>query len=208
MEKVKVVKKGSPREREILEAPQRAHGWVEAMRNGEIPITEWWLRSWVRWENLSLADTSQITDMSRLFIVAPRYDISKWNVSNVQNMAGMFLSCTGKYRGSLERQNLSNWDVRNVRDMSQMFMGVEIPPTLGISKWDVRNVQNMSKMFMFATIPSGVDISEWDVRNVQNIDGIFNDATVPRGFNISEWNTQNVSSQEGIFRGLRVVDGI
>ena len=208
MEMSQLVSKGSPREREILEEAQKAHGWAEAMKNGEVPITDRWFRSWVRWENLSRADTSQITDMSRLFIVAPGYDISGWDVSNVRNMAGMFLSCTGKHRGSLERQDLSKWDVRNVQDMSKMFMGVELPPTIGISKWDVSNVQNMAGMFMFATIHSGVDLSKWDVRNVRNIEGIFNDANVPRGFNISEWNIQNVASQEGIFRGLRVVNGL
>jgi surface protein len=41
-------------------------------------------------------------------------DISKWNVSNVKNMAWMFAS-------SSFNQDISNWDVSNVLFMTNMF---------------------------------------------------------------------------------------
>ena len=49
--------------------------------------------------NLNDIDTSKITDMSNLFKGYSNYDlssldISKWNVSNVQNMSMMFSGCS------------------------------------------------------------------------------------------------------------------
>ena len=42
-------------------------------------------------------------------------DISSWNVSNVQDMRGMFARATSF------NQDISSWDVRNVQNMSDMF---------------------------------------------------------------------------------------
>jgi surface protein len=42
-------------------------------------------------------------------------DISNWNVSNVNNMAGMF------YHAYKFNQLIGNWDVSNVTDMEGMF---------------------------------------------------------------------------------------
>ena len=47
-------------------------------------------------------------------------DLSKWNVSNVKNMAGMFIGCE-KFNC-----NISKWDVFNVEDMSDMFYKCKI----------------------------------------------------------------------------------
>ena len=41
-------------------------------------------------------------------------DISKWNVSNVTNMRGMFFS--SNFNG-----DISDWDVGNVTNMGHMF---------------------------------------------------------------------------------------
>ena len=41
-------------------------------------------------------------------------NISKWNVSNVENMSSMF--AYSQFDG-----NISNWNVSNVKDMSNMF---------------------------------------------------------------------------------------
>lgn len=44
-------------------------------------------------------------------------DISKWDVSYVENMSAMFAN--SKFEG-----DLSNWDVSNVTDMSLMFANI------------------------------------------------------------------------------------
>ena len=47
-------------------------------------------------------------------------DVSKWDVSRVKNMQGMFLGATS-FNG-----DLSKWDVTRVIDMRGMFMGATL----------------------------------------------------------------------------------
>ena len=58
-------------------------------------------------------DTSEITDMSKLFYDSKfkdiNIDVSEWNVSNVKNMSHMFYDCM-KFDC-----DLSNWNVSKVK---------------------------------------------------------------------------------------------
>jgi len=131
------------------------------------------------------ANTSHITDMSGIFSLYSlfcsrgvhnydRYDdveyfnikdispdISRWDVSNVTDMRGMFCGARTFY------SDISNWDVSNVTSMSYMFAN----RTLGInnvdlSRWDVSNVTSMYRMFLQSNFSQ--DISDWNVSNVVN----------------------------------------
>jgi len=62
-------------------------------------------------------DTSKITDMSYLFTFGRlkfNGDISKWDVSNVEDMQFMFYE--SNFAG-----DISKWDVSNVKNMRHMF---------------------------------------------------------------------------------------
>lgn len=101
--------------------------------------------------DLNDIDVSEINDMSYLF----RYDedkddeiridefngdISRWDVSNVENMAYMFCDCLDF------NCNIGGWKVSGVNDMKSMFSGCG-NFNQDLSGWDVSNVSNMNYMF-------------------------------------------------------------
>ena len=67
-------------------------------------------------------------------------DISEWDVSNAENMYGMFYKCENF------NSDLSKWDVSKVKDMRAMFYGCKYF-NCDLSKWDVSKVENMYGMF-------------------------------------------------------------
>jgi surface protein len=98
------------------------------------------------WDTSSIAGALGTVGMFRLFHDQAGFneDISRWNVSNVVNMAGMFDGATS-FNGDLSR-----WDVSNVVNMSCMF--ADATSFNGdLSRWNVSNVVIMNRMFAGAT---------------------------------------------------------
>ena len=142
-------------------------------------------------------NVSQITDMSYLFNTTTKRTsvyfnqyIGKWDVSNVENMEGMFKN------NVVFNQNISDWDVRNVKNMQGMFSNCFMF-NQNISKWKVGNVQTMKQMFLNAS-KFNQDISSWDVSNVKNMHQMFSNASK---FNqpIGCWDISNVIDMRYMF---------
>ncbi len=114
--------------------------------------------------SLNDIDTSKITDMSFLFSAniggnlitlskRGHFDISDWDVSNVESMVSMFKNSnfTGK------NDNISGWNVSNVKNMKWMFAASKFGGDL--SDWNVSKVEDMS--YMFANCPLQNNPPKW-----------------------------------------------
>ena len=145
-------------------------------------------------------DTSEITDMSSLFgdivnnINKINFDVSKWDVSNVTNMAFMFVGCE-----SFEGKGLENWDVSNVEISSFMFLKCE-NLNCDLSKWDVRNIKRMSSMFSYCEKFDGKSIENWDVSNVVSVRNMFKGCE-NLNCDLSKWDVSNIKDMTNMFYG-------
>ncbi|EEO23442.2 bacterial surface protein 26-residue [Helicobacter bilis ATCC 43879] len=109
------------------------------------PQTKEELEELVKDESIYLGDidTSEITDMSKLFQDSSRTDFSgieSWDVSNVENMSQMF------YNAKSFNQPLNSWDVGNVVNMENMFSNAT-SFNQPLNSWNVGKVANMKRMF-------------------------------------------------------------
>ena len=92
----------------------------------------------------SLANCIKCDDFSYIFKGYKRgkriIGLEDWDVSNVENMEGMFYNCENF------NSDLSNWDVSSVGNMHSMFYRCKTFNS-DLSKWDVSSVKDMKYMF-------------------------------------------------------------
>lgn len=144
------------------------------------------------WDFGNETDTSQVTNMSRLFKKALSFDsdISDWDTSNVTDMSHMFDNSQGF------NQDLSRWDTSNVTNMASMFSGArEFEGDL--NNWKTSKVIDMSNMFNRAILFSS-DLNGWDTSSVTNMQSMFGGAGKFNG-DISSWNTGKVTDMSQMF---------
>ena len=124
--------------------------------------------------NFNCIDTSAITDMSKLFcnegfekIKFKGKSIENWDISNVENMAGIFYKCKKL------NCDLSNWNVSKVEIMDYMFKGCYNFKGKGLENWDVSKVKHMKHMFYNCYEFKGNGLENWNVSNVKDMREIF-----------------------------------
>ena len=137
-------------------------------------------------------NVSNIEDMSGLFYQALNFNqpLNNWDVSNVKDMSFMF--------NSAEEfdQEIGNWDVSNVLNMHSMFRGAA-SFNQPLNNWNVGKVIDMGAMFMGA-ISFNQSLNNWNVGNVIDMGAMFFDAHSFNG-SIGEWNVSNVEEMSLMF---------
>ncbi|NLB63924.1 MAG: BspA family leucine-rich repeat surface protein [Fibrobacter sp.] len=118
-------------------------GLLKVLTFGEMPLTS--ISGAFRGaENLiSVPDTlpATVNNMNYAFYGATAFnqDLSSWDVSNVQEMAGLF------QKASSFDQDLSSWDVSNVWNMDDFFAGVKLSThnyDKLLQSWSKQDLQN------------------------------------------------------------------
>ncbi|SEH48633.1 surface protein [Ruminococcus flavefaciens] len=172
---------------------------------------------------LENADTSQVTDMSDMFLYCTKVktlDLRSFDTSNVTKMAEMFDNCnnlSSVYLSSFNTSkvtnmcsmfincpmissiNISNFDTSNVTNMKQMFFGCDKLINLDLSKFDTSNVNNMNSMFAQCYSLTSLDLKNFNTSRVTDMGSMFANCNHLTSLNINSFDTSNVINMETMF---------
>ncbi len=160
------------------------------------------LRAFMGCRNLDIfatdvPDLSDVRSMKNMFLnTSFNRNISKWDVSGVTNMSGMF------YNNIEFNQPLGNWDVSSVTNMNWMFSGDEYHHTTfdqNISGWDVSSVTDMQEMFLNNT-KFNQPLNSWNVSSVTNMSWMFSN-TNKFDQPLGNWDVSSVTDMSFMFSG-------
>lgn len=148
-------------------------------------------------EGMEYLDTSQVTNMERMFTQMRNLreiDVSHFDTRNVTNMNSLF------YRmESLVKLDLSSFDTSNVTDMTWMFGFMGNLQELDISHFDTQNVLEMNNMFSYMRNLVELDVTNFDTSNVTSMTGMFLGMNELTEIDVTNFNTSNVISMGGLF---------
>ena len=170
-------------------------------------------------ENL---DTSNVTDMNRMFVGCSELkelDVSGWNTANVTDMSGMFGSCKsltaldlshfdaskvtnmeGMFSScGVEELNVSGWNTASVTDMRSVFAYCKSLTELDLSGWNTASATEMGSMFSSCKSLTALDLSHFDVSNVTDMWGMFGGCDALTELNVSGWNVASVTNMSQMF---------
>ena len=149
---------------------------------------------------------SSITNMSGMFCYD--YDIidfnslSKWNVSNVTDMSGMF-----NLSHVHDLSPFAKWDVSKVANMNSMFSLGLISDLSPLANWDVSNVTDMGAMFSHCQQISDLSpLADWKVDRVTNMEQMFADNQISDLSPLANWKVDNVRNMQGMFMANQIGD--
>ena len=113
-------------------------------------------------EDLSLWDTSNVTNMAWMFNEASSFniDVSRWNVGNCTNMSAMFQNAKSF------QSDLKGWNVEKVTSMDFMFKGAASFES-DCSRWSTGNCTNIFNMFFSASSFNRDTIKNWDLSSIK-----------------------------------------
>ncbi|EPD1732566.1 immunoglobulin-like domain-containing protein [Enterococcus hirae] len=129
-------------------------------------------------EGLSQLDTSNVTDMSKMFkgmSSITSLDVSGFDTSKVTNMQHMFSGMS-----SVTSLDVSGFDTSNVTDMVNMFRGMSSVTSLDVSGFDTSNVTTMENMFYNISSVTSLDLSVFDTSNVTTMQDMFKDTPLAK----------------------------
>ena len=159
---------------------------------------------------INYLDISNRTSFSRLFQLLLGTDITPlniaaWDTSNITDMYRMFYNTRFVLGKGIKENNLSNWDTSNVTNFGDMFRMQSCEPDNSqpeIGGWDVSSGTDFSRMFLCSTVSHwnnnnfNQDLSNWNMGNAQNITSMFtNNGALQHNTNFNNWNISGSEAQ-------------
>ena len=128
--------------------------------------------------------------------------IANWDVSGVNDMAGLFQASSSSWTSTTFNADLSLWNTSSVVNMNNMFNGAT-SFNQNISSWNTALVTDMGAMFQSAVAfnqPIPKSGSQWDTSLVTDMSNMFGGATA---FNqdIGSWVVSAVANFDSMFSG-------
>ena len=157
-------------------------------------------------EGLNYLNTSEATDMSRMFYMCnslKSIDVKNFNTSKVEDMNKMFEGCR-----SLTSMDLSSFDTRNVSLMDCMFCNCSLLTTLNLRNFNTGKITYMNEMFRGCSSLKTIDVSSFDTENVVEMKEMFEDCSSLETLDLSSFATQKVENTRKMFEGCKVLHTI
>ena len=165
-------------------------------------------------------------------------DVSNWDLSETENINGLF----GDYYGK-EIKGLNTWKTPNLKDISNLFYNANRLESADLSSFDIKNVTNMTAMFYNDTSLKSINMDNLDFSNASSSGvggGMIQNATslksisarnwtLPQNFehwisrtwsgnnspietiDVTGWNLNNTKSIQGLFadsKSLKEIKGL
>ncbi|MBP3786892.1 MAG: BspA family leucine-rich repeat surface protein [Prevotella sp.] len=151
-------------------------------------------------DGLGYLNTSEVVDMSWMFWNCKSLtslDVSNFDTSNVENMAGMF----GLYQmeSILTSLDVSGFDTRNVKNMYAMFQNCSKLTSLDVSNFNTSNVEDMNWMFYNCNSLTSLDVSNFNTSKVTRMQEMFCCCENLTSLDVSNFNTSNVTTMKWMF---------
>ena len=149
-------------------------------------------------EGLSQLDTSNVTDMSKMFkgmSSITSLDVSGFDTSKVTNMQHMFSGMS-----SITSLDVSGFDTSKVTNMQHMFSGMSSITSLDVSGFDTSNVTDMANMFRGMSSVTSLDVSGFDTSNVTTMENMFYNISSVTSLDLSVFDTSNVTTMQDMFK--------
>ena len=151
--------------------------------------------------DVSNFDTSKVIDMSDMFdqcYMLTSLDLRNFNTSEVIDMSSMFSACI-----SLTSLDVSNFDTSKVIDMSDMFSRSDFDSMhiekINVSNFDTSKVIDMSDMFAGCSSLTSLDVSNFDTSKVINMSDMFSECSSLTSLDLSSFDTSKVTTMNWIF---------
>ncbi len=156
---------------------------------------------------LENVDFSEVTDMSRMFLLCQKLenlDLTSLNTSKVTNMFAMFGQCE-----QLDDPELSNFNTSQVTNMASMFAYCYNLESLNLSSFNTSKVTTMKQMFQGCnklaslTLSTSINASE-----VTDMSYMFYNCKALNSLDLSNFNTSKVTTMQQMFDGCNALTSL